>query len=371
MHDRRILGQQELRRSDARVMGSWFQPILASNKSVSILSKSRPEQLIENTEERVVRMTYRDADAVEDRRQNLERKLYDHFSFRPQIDPLSKSLGRYTGIDELSENPRGKALLERAQRDRERQQNKECSFQPRINKLSRQLLLDDNDEVFQRTYLNDFTPQTWAEGENAFQATEQRQEQGLAHQRPVSPRINMSEPDKMARDIRTHLAMKEERRRAELVLEEIRQLEGCTFWPSVVPFKPPSISKPVVVRGLGRHLELKHLSVRQKADRGLRENEVFKVRNVDKFRRADDGTTVVQVSINPRLRHFFSYLIIYSSPSKCTILRHDLEFVDETAVSLPWYDLSLSMELIKRATTVRSVVVFALFKLSLGPYDTQ
>jgi hypothetical protein len=291
-----MLREQELRRSEAQNMGTWFQPNIVSGKSASILAEARPDQLNESSEERAVRMAYRDAEATEERRHKREQELYGHLSFQPQIDPLSRALGRETGITELSENPRGKALLERACRERERLLGEECSFRPRINELSKRLLAGDgDDEFFQRSYLDKFTPLAWIEGEGAFESMERRQEQVPPHQRPASSRINMIDPDKMARDIRTHLAEKEERRRAELLLSEIRELEGCTFRPSVMPFSPPVVSKPVVVRGFARHLELKNMTARQKTDRELREKEVFSVRNVDKFRRAEDGSTIVQV----------------------------------------------------------------------------
>lgn len=139
-----------------------------------------------------------------------------------------------------------------------------------------------------------------------------------SHHRSNSGRINMKEPEKMANDIRIHLIEKEEKRRSELIAQEINELRECTFHPnissnssnkhihhlydntSIDSLSPPSIAQqqqPIVIRGLGRYLELKQLSIKQKEDAIEREKEVFNVRNVDKYRRAEDGSTIVQVSV--------------------------------------------------------------------------
>ena len=111
----------------------------------------------------------------------------------------------------------------------------------------------------------------------------------------------MAEPEKMQRDIRMHALHKEEKRRSELIAREIQDLRECTFHPDIDSSlasleRQKHDNSPVVVRGLGRFLELKHLTARQKEDALQREREVFSVRNIDQYRRAEDGSTVVQVS---------------------------------------------------------------------------
>lgn len=48
------------------------------------------------------------------------------------------------------------------------------------------------------------------------------------------------------------------------------------------------------MRGLGRHLELRHLSIKQQAEKLEREKAAFSVKGIDKHRRVEDGCTVVQ-----------------------------------------------------------------------------
>jgi len=56
-------------------------------------------------------------------------------------------------------------------------------------------------------------------------------------------------------------------------------------------------AEPIVIKGLGRYLELKQMSLKQKAEAMRREKEAFQVKNVDKYRRIEDGSTIVEVCI--------------------------------------------------------------------------
>ncbi len=276
----------------------WFRPE-TTTKSAAILAQARPDLLHESPSERAERMVYGEADRREDRLRALDREVYGNIPFRPAIDPLSRALGRESDLTELSENQRGKQIRDLLRRKVEARMNEECSFRPKINELSRQLVqpgLLDEDQEFLRRYDSEFRTRGWAE-ESAFEAMERLQEDAEVP-RPPTTRINMQEPEKMARDIRLCLLEKEERRRAELVVREIEELRECTFHPRVPTYVPenPAVAAPIVIKGLGRHLELKHLSARQKQEAAQREKEVFSVQNVDKFRRAEDGSTIVQVS---------------------------------------------------------------------------
>jgi hypothetical protein len=117
--------------------------------------------------------------------------------------------------------------------------------------------------------------------------------------------INMLEPEKMAKEIQMKLVEKEERRQQELILKEIQELKECTFQPKINPPPPGAGSgnsqgqRAVVIKGLGRHLELRNLLKRQKEMERKRSEEAFNVRNVDKYRSAADGLTIVQVTVLP------------------------------------------------------------------------
>ena len=75
---------------------------------------------------------------------------------------------------------------------------------------------------------------------------------------------------------------------------ELADLRECTFAPALPPAPAPEPSAPIVVRGLGRHLELKHQAIKQRQDRQEREREVFSVSGVESLRRAEDGGTIVR-----------------------------------------------------------------------------
>ena len=79
---------------------------------------------------------------------------------------------------------------------------------------------------------------------------------------------------------------------------EIDSLRECTFTPSLppppLPLSHPSNSQPIIVRGLGRHLELRHQAIRLRQEKQEREQEVFTVTEISKLRRVEDGGTIVR-----------------------------------------------------------------------------
>eukprot|EP01036_Dinobryon_divergens_P033839 gene33839-43723_t len=212
---------------------SWFKPEI-DTKSISIIEKKRPELLSETATERAERMSRQEAQRLEERREKKAAEIYGNISFAPQIDALSKVLGKATGsseyyhhfsslcvnatyhydenllvdLEELSENNRGKHSREILRQKAELEESKECS--PKINDLSK--LLANN----------------------------------------VSSPIHT--PDSAG---------------------------GVQ-------------ANKMFSKGLGRYLELKQMSSRQKEELKQRELDAFSVRNVDKFRRVEDGTTIVE-----------------------------------------------------------------------------
>ena len=301
-----VIKEQEQKTSE------WFRPSISS-KSAQIIQEQRPQVLLETVVMQSQRLAVRDAAALQERRRQKVAELYGAMSFVPAIDPLSRALGRSTSLEDLVHNPRGGEIKERIRRKVEEAETKECTFHPQINELSKQLLQPNDDELFLRKYSSEYAQVGWAQ---------QRQQQGISCPldgiddshvaisnsirdsvyRSQSGRINMQEPERMARDIRIHILEKEEKRRSELIAREIEDLRECTFRPAIAHSlasleKQRQDSDPVVIRGLGRYLELKHLSARQKEEALQREREVFSVKNIDQYRRAEDGSTVVQVRL--------------------------------------------------------------------------
>ena len=98
---------------------------------------------------------------------------------------------------------------------------------------------------------------------------------------------------------------KEKKRREELISREIEELQNCTFQPTLNQSFAAAASHsnastsakssdPIVIKGLNRHLELRQLSEKLKKEEKEREFNAFHVRDVDKFRRQEDGATIVK-----------------------------------------------------------------------------
>lgn len=289
--------QETLQKEQAQVTNSWFKPSIGA-KSADIVSKHRPEILLESAEQKMERLSVKDAHDIEERRRRRAAELYGAIPFTPAIDPLSKMLGRTSSIEELMHNRRGAEVRERIRRRVEEEANQECTFHPQINELSKQLLEPCDEDLFLQQYNRDYAQVGWAQAGCPL-AIDQSIRDSV--QRAQNGRINMQEPELMARNIRLHLLEKEEKRRSELITREIDELKYCTFRPAIESSlasleRQRQDTSPVVIRGLGRYLELKHLTAKQKEDALQREKEVFSVKNVDKFRRPEDGSTMVQVS---------------------------------------------------------------------------
>lgn len=169
--------------------------------------------------------------------------------------------------------------------------SKNETYRPKINKTYRQAGGElSTRAVDSAAGLDTLSPFGWADCPmHAFEQLDDAT--GAA---PRRANINMKRPEVMSKNIKQYLNEKEERRRQEMVTREIEELRDCTFAPEVQPYRPLETADPVVVRGLGRHLELKRMTEKKKADIKGREDEVFRVRRVDLYRRQEDGSTVVK-----------------------------------------------------------------------------
>lgn len=323
--------QRERARQDAQlreresVTNKWFKPQIDA-KSAAIVHEQRPELSLESVEQMSRRLSVQDAQEQEARRQARAAAMYGAIPFTPAIDPLSRCLGRSSSIEELVQNRRAVAARERVRQRVEEETSQECTFKPKINNLSKQLLMPSEDELFLQKYNSEYAAVGWADQNCPLNGMEPSIRDSFT--RNQNGRINWLEPEKMQRDIRMHALAKEEKRRSELIAREIQELRECTFHPAIESSfvsleKQRQDTSPVVIRGLGRFLELKHLTARQKEEALQREREVFTVKNIDKYRRAEDGSTVVQVNIGTFSRtrmlsfflHPFTCLIVPSFPT--------------------------------------------------------
>ena len=324
-------------------------------------------------------MSQEAANDMQMRRKAKEDELYSGLTFAPDIDSLSRAIGRSRGLQELVYNRGGERVRATAKKAADKVEKAICTFKPSINPYptfvaSRSVGdIEKMEEAEERRYNADLTPVGWAEsflgsiqnasfpsssssysipqsdpdeedntdedslGPTRHPRTSHRQKSsstigggedldilnGLRsrhfdgkHHQSKSCTVNLSEPERMSRNIRRQQVAKEAKRREELIAREIEEMKECTFQPFIKTNQTnrgartfcrgaPDV-KPVVVRGLGRHLELKHLSLRQREEAYRREIEVFSVRNIDTFRRGEDGSTIVKVRI-----HFLDDSISY------------------------------------------------------------
>lgn len=103
----------------------------------------------------------------------------------------------------------------------------------------------------------------------------------------------------MKQAINSYLLQKNSAITSNLLAKELNELKDCTFSPEIIglDYKYQLSTEPVIVRGLGRHLQLRDMSTRIKDENLRREQEVFRVKNIEKYRRPEDGRTIIEVRV--------------------------------------------------------------------------
>ena len=99
--------------------------------------------------------------------------------------------------------------------------------------------------------------------------------------------------------------------------KEYEELKECTFTPAIkrtVPKQPPG---PIVVRGLGRHLELKELAQRQAEDKAERERKAF-LTNVSSSQKTYTVPAPFQLSSNDRKHQVAPHAHKHASITPCS-----------------------------------------------------
>eukprot|EP01039_Chlorochromonas_danica_P002013 gene2015-2196_t len=297
----------ELRTEIDKEQSQWFQPPPPATRSLQILRQHRPHLLEETESERYDRLAHGDAEAKANHRRALEQEIYSQLRFQPTLIAKSSQQSMTNSftpsIEELYQDNRGKLARERIKHRVEEEESSKCTFRPEINSRSRQLIAqveeeeqaggggggDSYDILYRMYHATDTTATTAA----STAATSNR---------PRRQRVSWDEPERMAQMLRLQALRKEEQRREELIARELQELQACTFQPNLSTqsyfhkkqHHDEDDEPLVVVPGLGRHLELRALARRQREEAAEREKEVFSVPKVDRYRRAEDGSTIVQ-----------------------------------------------------------------------------
>lgn len=106
-------------------------------------------------------------------------------------------------------------------------------------------------------------------------------------------RVNVKQPEKIVKAIDAYRRDREMKLRQTRQEVEYESMKECTFAPDVAGAKVPKQTGPVVVRGLGRYLELKDLAKRLEKEKKHREAKAFLVQGAEKSTRVK-GKTVCQ-----------------------------------------------------------------------------
>lgn len=116
--------------------------------------------------------------------------------------------------------------------------------------------------------------------------------------------------------------------------KEMQELEECTFKPDVHPV-PPKEKEPVVIKGLGRHLELQDLAKQMRKDQEEWERKVFftHVSNQSHAKlELESKFLIVEINLLTRVHHDNRYMI--SQDDSTQYLNHSL-FTAETVLTRP------------------------------------
>ena len=211
-----------------------FQP--TTSEANDILLSARSARLHESELERTERLAYVDAKRREALITQLAQQHYAQYTHKPQIDPISAQLARSKTHAELSANASGKALKATLAKKRESIEQVACPFKPTIDSKSAVL---------------------------AASAPER-----ISH--------NPEHVDSLTARLATEQREREERLERIRRKVEADKMKDCTFAPETGKQTPSTAEdKPLIVRGLGRYMELKQMAKRQSEAQKQREQKAF------------------------------------------------------------------------------------------------
>eukprot|EP00752_Nemacystus_decipiens_P011160 g9916.t1 len=237
----------------------WFNPATA-RRTETLLRRRMPQRLEETVKERVKRMATTDDHRRRDYviAQRAKEKL--ECTFRPSLNPVTQSMGQAAPLDELVNNRRGRRVRERAHAKASDRVAKTCSHKP--------ILVA---EAALHTRTDGGAPPRGGGGGGRRGVAADLYGSGNRF------RLSVREPARMTAELRAREREQEERFNALREEQEVSEMQRCTF----VPQTNPAILRaqgPVMVRGLGRHLELKDVAQQREMERREREAQAFGVR---------------------------------------------------------------------------------------------
>jgi hypothetical protein len=223
-HLERVKSKQEVLQTEADTdPHCTFKPKI--DKTSAYMVEAMPERVAETLESRAKRMSNDELMKRVQVRAQMESEQYAAYKFEPQINALSKQLGRSATLEELAYNAEG-------QRERKlmaEAQEHNYSFQP-VCATSKKYAKVESD---------------YRQGDAVLKTIEERQKERM---------------EKLE-------ALKKQ--------QEFDELKSCAFRPQVT--EKPAQSGPVVVHGMDRYLELREIAKRQSEEKKDREDKAFMV----------------------------------------------------------------------------------------------
>lgn len=247
--DRKLRAQRRSAEVNDQSGTVTFQPKLLRNPE-RILVHSRPERLAETEQQRCERLSGKDTRRKEKLQASIREHYYAQYSYAPTINAVSEELVRDTHkagqalYEDLHRNERGRHVRGVASSQVEEEALRDCTFRPKTLRRP------------------------------SAQASEAIRSSRLA-------------ADDTIKVIERQRRSKEERLLQQRREQEYEELRECTFTPAILgPHETglgggqdqgPDSEGPnkVVVRGLGRFLELQQLAKQQDEEQKQREAKAF------------------------------------------------------------------------------------------------
>jgi len=112
--------------------GCTFVPKI--NKISQFLIEADPQRVNESEAERLERLSKKDAQKKEIFQEQMQKLHYEQYSFKPEINQISKDIGKKTTVDDLAYNRDAKEHLRILREKSIDNMLTMCSFQPQVNK---------------------------------------------------------------------------------------------------------------------------------------------------------------------------------------------------------------------------------------------
>lgn len=251
-----------------------------------ILRQLRPDRCTESNRQQLYRLTYNDRREVELKRQRIREAQYAQCTFKPKINSVSKALGRSSTLDELSHPVLDiQSVLLKSKGESRKAGDSPASRvalrQYFANKRFRSRIALEMEEASKAECT--FRPNLVASKYHTGSSSARK----LCSREPQTRKLEWQSGDLL------HLIEAERQKKADVIkakrnAQELKELNECTFQPNLQKPRrqgkslktPPlqdntSNEKPIIVRGLGRFLELRELARKQQTEQKQREQKLF------------------------------------------------------------------------------------------------